>query len=490
MPTRRRTLALAGGILASLTGCVQDSGSSGSGNGTPTDRSNTATPSPAPAGTPTVAGTDRPPESTDRTAAQTGTQRAVGTQPQTVTRVTSELPEWTADSWIETGYEQILGLDAAENGRLYVTMGSEGGESAVAALSPGAVSFDWRTSLPGEAEERTAVDPTDWTDTWGVTVEDGTVYSVNGKSESYEWTALHALDATTGTRRWEFEQERRLGVTGFLGDAVVVRSTEFFEPEHSHDTPEEPLETSVHAVDTASGTSRWNVSVRGFSEVAVGADAVYVAHERALSAFGPSGEKRWQTEFSAEVRSVRMIDGTLVLSVGPSADESSLVGLSTDGAVRWRRSISTRVLVPHGDRVYAMNDSVAAVSADGQVLWHVDAHGHYPLLSADGTRLYTRTNVRMNAVDAYELPGGNRRFRFVTPSDNGWPVAATDETLVAEAITPDKADFTSLFAVDASSGEPQAVYRPTDTVFSVTGFDGRIYGGFGNGRLGIFSSQS
>lgn len=488
MPTRRRTLALAGGLLTSVTGCLQDDQLNPAGDGTGTERSDSPTPSPEPAGTPTVSGTDGSVESGAVT--ETETRTAGGTEPTTVTRVTGDLPEWTVDSWIETGYEHVLGLDAAENGRLYVTMGSDDGGSAVAALSSGAVSFDWQTSLRGEAEGRTAVDPTDWTDSWGVTVGDGTVYSVNGRSESYEWTALHALDAGTGTRQWEFERERRLGVSGFLPDAVVVRSTEFFEPEHTHDTPEEPLETNVHAVDTASGDSRWNVSVRGISELAVGSEAIYVAHERSLSAFGPGGRERWQTQFTAEVRTVTMVDGTLVLSVGHSADESTLVGLSTDGGVRWRRPISTRVLVPHEDRVYVMNDGVAAVKADGQVAWHVDAHGHYPLLSGDGSRLYTRTNVRMNAVDAYGLPGGNRRFRFVTPSDNGWPVAATAETLVAEAITPDKADFTSLFAVDASSGEPQAVYRPTDTVFSVTGFDGRFYGGFGNGRLGIFSPPS
>ena len=484
MPTRRRTLALAGGLLSSLTGCLQDDEPSGADGGTPSGRSNSPTQSPAPAGTPTVAGTDRP----DGTAEETGTETrtATGTQPTTVTRVTNELPEWTADAWIETGSEQVLSLDAAGDRRLYVTMDNEGSESAVAALSPGGTTFDWQTSMRGDAEGRTAVNQTDWTGQWGVAVADGSVYSVHGLSQSYDWSTVHALDATTGTRQWAFERDRLLGVTGFLEQAVVVRSTEYFEPEHAHDTPEEPLETRVHAVDRESGDSRWTVSVRGFSDLVTGSDGTYVAHERSLSAFGPGGEERWQTQFSAEVRSVTTVAGSLVLALGSSTDDSSLVGLSADGAVRWRRSISTRVLVPRDDRVYVMDDSVAAVTADGRIAWQVDAYGHYPLLSTDGSRLYTRTNAEMNAIDAYELPGGQRRFRFVTPSDNGWPVASTDETLVAEAITPEKADFTSLFAVDASTGEPQAVYRPADTVFSVTGFDGRVYGAFGNGRVGIF----
>ena len=67
----------------------------------------------------------------------------------------------------------------------------------------------------------------------------------------------------------------------------------------------------------------------------------------------------------------------------------------------------------------------------------------------------------MNAVDACNLPGGERQFRFVTPSDNGWPLSATADVVAAEPLTPDKADFTSLFAVDAGTGEPQATYRPS-----------------------------
>ncbi|PSP31590.1 hypothetical protein BRC64_09640 [Halobacteriales archaeon QH_10_67_22] len=95
----------------------------------------------------------------------------------------------------------------------------------------------------------------------------------------------------------------------------------------------------------------------------------------------------------------------------------------------------------------------------------------------------------MNAVDAFRLLGGERQFRFETPSNNGWPVAETAGTVVAEAITPDEADWTSLFALDGDTGGPRAVYRPTDTVFTAEGHDGAVYVGFGNGRLGVFSGR-
>jgi|GEM_PF-4694706 len=485
MTTRRRTLALAGGVLASLTGCLGDGDEAGNGadGGTPTGTDDaaptpapSATPTPGPEGTPTVAGTDRP----DRTA-----DRVTAAPPATVTRVSADLPDWTADRWVDTDHAHVLGIDAGD-GRLYVTMGDEDGPSAVAALSPGGAEFDWVQSFAGEPTAGSLHEPTDTAQIWGVTVEDGAVYSVHGRAESYEWTALHALDPGSGTHRWSFERERYLGVAGFLDGAVVVRATEFFEPEHSHDTPEEPLETTVYAVDPGGGDSQWSASVAGTNALAVGSDAVYVATGRTLSAYGSGGELRWERALPATVRLATVLGDTVVCSVGESADDSSLVGVSTDGANRWTVPLSTRWFVPVGDRAYVGNDSVAAVTADGTVAWRVPAPAHDPLLAADGSRLYTRTNVRMNAVDAYDLPGGDRPYRFVTPSDNGWPVAATSETLVAEAITPEKADFTSLFAVDAATGEPRAVYRPSDSVMTVLGFDGDVYAAFGDGRLGVF----
>ena len=492
MTTRRRTLALAAGLVAPLTGCLGD-GDGASGTDRPSDApaptstdgaaptpEPSATPTPGPDGTPTVAGTDEPRKTADP---------ATPSPPATVTRVSGDLADWTADRWVDTDYSHVLGLDAGDR-RLYVTMSGDGGPSAVAALSPGRSGFDWVQSLAGEAEAGSHHEPTDATDTWGVTVGEGTVYSVHGRGESYEWTALHALDAATGTHRWSFQRERRLGVAGFLDGSVLARATEFFEPEHTHDTPEEPLETTVHAVDTASGDSEWSVSVAGMTALAVGPGAVYVASGRTLSAYGAGGDRLWERTLSAPVRLATVLGDTVVCSVGERDDDSTLVGLSADGETRWTVPLSTRWFVPADDRVYVGDDTVAAVTADGAVAWRERAHAHDPLLDADGRRLYTRTNVSMNAVDAYDLPGGDRPYRFVTPSNNGWPVAATADTLVAEAITPEKAEFTSLFAIDAATGEPRAVYRPSDSVFTVTGFDGTVYAGFGDGRLGVFESPA
>lgn len=493
MPTRRRTLALAGGLLASLAGCLESSptgtdaatptpGSDGSPTASPTvapAASPTATPTAAPAGTPTIVGTERP-TGTDRSPrTRTGAPDA----PTETTTVSGDLPAWEADRWIETDYSHALGLDAAD-GLVYATLNAEDGDSAVAAIEPGTGEFVWTTPAEGDPESGSHVEPGMPTETWGVTVADGTVYSVHGQGDSYEWTELHALDGAGGERRWSVRRERRMAVHGFVGDTVVASGREFFEPESSHDTPEEPLQTTVYGFDADSGDQRWARAVTDARGVAAGSDGVYVAHGDALTALARNGDQRWARRMDDGIRGLAVVDGTVVAVVGSDVDASTLVGLSTGGDGAWGVETAARYLVPHGNRVYAMGDTVAAITSDGAVAWRQRVPGHDPLLTGDS--LYTRTATRMNAVDAFDLPDGERRFRFETPSNNGWPLGATDRTLVAEAITPDKAEFTSLFAVDADTGEPRAVYRPSETVFAAQGYDGVAYVGFGGGRVGVF----
>ena len=493
MPTRRRTLALAGGLLGSLAGCLE-SGPAGTDAATPTSASDgslpasstvapasspTATPTAAPAGTPTVAGTER----------STGTDRSPSTRtdspdaPADATTVSGDLPAWEADRWIETDYSHVLGLDAVD-GRVYATLNTGDGDSAVAAIAPGTGEFAWTTTARGDPEAGSHVHPEMPTETWGVTVADGTVYSVHGRGDSYEWTELHALNGADGERRWSVRRERSMAVHGVLGDTVVASGREFFEPEGSHDTPEEPLETVVYGLDAESGDQRWARVVTGARGVAAGSDSVCVAHGDALTVLDGNGDRQWDRRMDDGIRGLAIVDSTVVVVVGSDVDASTLVGLSTGGEEAWGVETATRYLVPHGDRVYAMDDAVTAVTSDGAVVWRQRVPGHDPLLTGDF--LYTRTATRMNAVDAFDLPGGERRFRFETPSNNGWPLGATDRTLVAEAITPDQAEFTSLFAVDADTGEPRAVYRPSETVFAAQGYDGAAYVGFGGGRVGVF----
>jgi outer membrane protein assembly factor BamB len=267
---------------------------------------------------------------------------------------------------------------------------------------------------------------------------------------------------------------------GFLRDTVVASGQEFFEPEETHDTPEEPLRTEIYGIESASGDVRWTTAFDGVSTVTVGADRAYVAHGGGLSAIGADGVTRWTVDTADPITDLQAIGSTIV-----AAEGSELVGYSAIGERSWTVDLAARHLVPDGERVYAMDENVAAVTVDGTVAWRHRVYGNGPLLAGD--RLYTRTAMRMNAIDAFSLPDGERQFRFQTPSNNGWPLAATADTLVAEAITPDLADFTSLFALDAASGQPQAVYRPADTVFTAEGLHARTYVGLGDGRIGVFA---
>lgn len=481
MPTRRDTLLLAGGALASLSGCLSESAPAQSEASPTSIAPGTRSPTRSPAGTPTVAGTDRPTD-TDRPEA---TRTDPPDAPETVTTVTGDLPAWQPVRRLGTGYANVQGLDAGE-GRLYATLNDEHAESAVAALEPGADRLAWTTECEGDPEAGSHLESGSQAGTWGVTVADGTVYSVHGRGKTREWTDLHALDAATGRRRWSVRREQRLAVAGFVGDSVVATGREFFEPEYVHDTPEEPLDTTVYALDAATGEQRWARVATDARGATVGPDGVYVAHGDALTALDRNGEQRWARRMADGIRRLTVVDGAVVAVVGTDVDSSTLVGVSPDGTRAWGVEQPTRYLLPAGDRVYAMDDNVVAVTGDGTVAWRQRVHGHDPLLAVDGDRLYTRTAMRMNAVDAFDLPGGDRRFRFETPSDNGWPLAATEETLVAEAITPERAEFTSLFAVDADTGHPRAVYRPSDTVFTARAYDGAAYVGFGDGRIGVF----
>jgi hypothetical protein len=159
METRRSVLALTGELFASLSGCLGNSSTADGSGATPSDRPR-ASHSPAPAGTPTVAGTDEP----------NATRTKPRTTPDTVTRVTGELPAWRADRWFDVDYANVLGLDT-DGSRLYVTMSNEDGGSAVAALSPGRSRFDWEKTLSGEAEGRSHHEPTNGTDSSGITVD-------------------------------------------------------------------------------------------------------------------------------------------------------------------------------------------------------------------------------------------------------------------------------------------------------------------------------
>lgn len=467
MVTRRQLLAVLGSGVA-LAGCSGDESTPTAGQGTsaPPTASPTASPSPTPTSSPTE--TPSPTDRETETAAD-------------------GLAAWEPVQTIQTAYPHVVGLNGDED-RLYATLSGDGGPSAVAAFAPGDRSLRWVAEFEGEAIGGTHVHPRRYAESWGVTLADGALYSVHGRADDYEWTAVHAVDPGSGDVRWSVRRERALAVHGALDDIVIAAGEEFFEPEHTHDAPDEPLETIVYGLDAATGDERWTASFDGVDAVAVGARGPYVVTGTDVIALDADGDRRWRTGISEQFRSIAVLDGAVAVALGDDRRDVTLRGLHPDGTDAWSHSLPVRELVPHGDRLYGTGGVVAAVTADGDVDWRADVYGGWPLLTPDGGRLYTRAGIQMAAVDAFDLPGGERRFRYDAPSNNGWPVAATDDTVVAEAITPDEADFTSLFAVDAADGTPRAVYRPSDSVFTALGRGDTVYAGFGDGAIRAFDA--
>jgi hypothetical protein len=443
MVSRRRVLQLAAGGLAGGAGCL----------GGPRNESTTAPPDGTPTGS--TATDDEP----------TGPPGGESTQ------TPMDLPAWTPEWTMSFDAAHVLGLDVAD-GLLYATTSSEGGPSAVAAVDPAERAGLWSTGAEDEAVGRPYPDHA--RGGWGVTVAADAVYHVAGPAEEREWSAVHALDRASGSRRWSLRRDRVLGVVGVLDDAVVVRGEEFFpEPgrtAHSHETPEEPLSTVLYGLAPHDGTVRWTREFVGVVDAAVAPGAVYVAAGDRLVGLDADGATRF---------TYRQGPPTAVEATGDRAyyltgdDETATVhGVAPAGGADWTRRPPVDELLLADGRLYAGGDAVVRVDPDGTIAWREDAHGRWLLTDPDGDTLYTRAGGRADRATAYDVDGGER-FTFAPPSNNAWPEAATTDALMATAITPWEGPFNTVYAVDAD-GQPTAA-RQLDGLFEAVGLDGTFY---------------
>ncbi|MXR40022.1 PQQ-binding-like beta-propeller repeat protein [Halobaculum sp. WSA2] len=418
MVSRRTALRLAGVALLPAAGCAdRTAGPDGSTDSpTPTERS--ASPD------------SRPDSPTDRTPPE-------------------DLPDWQP-AWTRTVEERhVLGLDT-HDGTVYASLSNEGGPSAVAALDPADGTELWRTPTPGELEGQAYAEPNDGDDQWGVTVTDDRVFAVTGHADRNEWTALRALDRATGEVTWPLRRERKLAVRGVRDGTAYVTSLEFFAPEHSHDTPEEPLTSDLLAVDVADGTVRWSRQFAGVGDVAVSPAGVFVAAGTRLVGLTPEGDERFAVDTGIAGTAVEATaDRVFFLGEGDGSLRP-LRGYALDGTRDWgdRRRIRDVLLDRERERLYAAGDVTMALKEDGSVAWRRDVHGGHPLL-LDGAReaLYTRGGG--STAEAFSLPDGTHRWSVDPGERYAWPVAATTGTAVVEGFAEGRA----LYAVDAGSGE-------------------------------------
>jgi hypothetical protein len=459
MPSRRRVLQLTAGALAATSGCFSETTDSPTGSDTTDEVIRTDT-APSPTGTERATEVDR--------ATDEETSRPDG------------LSEWTPE-WTEPfGDWTVLGLTAAD-GSLYTTLQADltEGPSAVAAVDPADGSVLWRTESEGEAVggshaayQRIARGG------HGVTPSDEAVYSVAGRDDSYEWTAVHALDRATGERRWSLQRERSLAVAGVADGLVVATGLEFFEPEGTHDTPDEPLETVVYGLDAATGEVRWTQSFQGVEDVTTCSTGVYVAAGDRLVGLGHDGSTTF-TYYHGPSTWVEATGGRIYYLVGED-ETATLHGVAPNGEVDWTRDVPVEELLLAGDRLYAGGDATVAVEPDGTVAWRRDDHGQWLLLDPGDNTLYTRSGVGQDRATAHDA-GGAERWTFNPPSNNAWPEAATNNALAVTAITPDDGPFKTVYAVDEDGQATAALDR--DTVFDAVGLDGMIYLADGTSEL-------
>lgn len=420
------------------------------------------------------------PPSTNEPATGTTSPTPSQTPPTTTHESTTEPTPAEPDNWTpawkrSVDYDHVLALQSFDD-ELYATLSDEGGPSAVADVSPEDASIAWQTEFEGEAESHAYASYRPMArDQWGVTITEGSVYSVNGEGDAYDWTAVHAIDRETGDRRWTLQRDRRFAVRGTTDRLVFATGQEFYEPEHSHDYPDEPLESILYAIDVETGEVRWTDAFDGVADVAVGSDAVSVAAHDGLVALDFDGTRQWSFETAHPGRAVRATDDVVYFCTEVENDRSTVYGLDAtgEGQPEWDLTAAVHEALLDGDRLYLGGDVVLALDPDGSTVWRADDHGKWFLLGPRGETLYTRSGGA--ATNAYELPSGDHLWSFDPPEEYGWPEAATADVAIVEGFAPGR----SLYAVDRGRGEALKRYDAgrRASVFSVETLAGQAFVG-------------
>ncbi len=327
----------------------------------------------------------------------------------------------------------------------------------------------------------------------GVAVVDQTVY-VGGAD-------LVALDATNGQKRWAFEPEipeiidpgggivyTYVGQPAVMDDTVYV-SVEFYPYEGS------PSDTALIAVDAHTGKRRWRFDTDGgsyspFNTVTAAAGSVVTSlpdsDASLLTVFTADGKKRWQQRFNGDLGSLPVTDGRVYV---PTTKGVTALDVATGDEV-WSAvpnvgfESSATSIVDNGTLFVAEESKpgvtlIALDAATGEEHWRTAytpgaSTPGMTIGTADETSVYISVNVIDSTIIALDRADGSERWRTTIDVKRGekGDVSLDGFALVGGIL------YCGTAAIDPSNGEtiwthPMAVTGRGWTQGAVAG--GRVY---------------
>jgi len=339
------------------------------------------------------------------------------------------------------------------------------------------------------------------------TVVGGTVYT------SVAYGELSALDAATGSLRWEFSPE---GDSTDVGGATpsVVDGTVYYTPGTIPGAPATSGASTVFALDAADGTVRW--ATEGIATLAdtvtvadgsvyVGADATGISTNDTMYALdAEDGSIRWETAIESELSNgltaPTVVDGTVFVC----QDRNVYALDAADGSIRWEfqaeelgEDFENAAPTVADGTVYAAANLIQASgasetvyalgAADGSQEWRYEREledAQVVTLKpsptvADGTLL---TGSGDGAVYALDTADGSVQWEF----DTGGRVSSSPTVADGVVFVGGRGEDGSVYALDAADGSSRWEFQAEETfgfLSAPTVVDGIVFIGSGTATI-------
>jgi len=270
----------------------------------------------------------------------------------------------------------------------------------------------------------------------------------NGPSSSGGGNASGAPSAPTGPATWRYGIERRIGTA-----PTIVGDTAYITGDDYH----------VHAVDTTTGRRRWSFDTEGLLEpllVAGGLVHVVGYIDKLYTLDAMTGEKRWEYP-TDQVHCKPIVAGGVLYAGGRKTERVYALDAAT-GQLRWEFPMGNGVsdpLVTWKGVVYvaSLDETLYALDADnGAKIWSFDPPGTGPFAPAvaDGRVLFAgRTAEGRPQLFALAYADGARQWAAGT---TGVPLAQmvlADSTAYYTGVDLERDEI--LYAFDTSTGHTE-----------------------------------